>query len=118
MGLFSRKKIIDLTEGYSFRKKSPEDVPSSEKTSTSSSGSFFDLSENSSSGSSDSSSYSSSSEQSSGSLESLNSEEKRRRLARRLKDMTDKLEELSNSIYLLQQRVEVLEKKTNINSYE
>jgi len=30
-------------------------------------------------------------------------------------DMTEKLEELSNSIYHLQQRIEVLEKKANVN---
>ncbi len=38
-------------------------------------------------------------------------ENKRSRLAKRLVMMTDKLEDLSNQIYHLQQRVEVLEKK-------
>ncbi len=42
---------------------------------------------------------------------SAGADEKRRRLAKRLMDMTDKIEELSNQIYHLQQRLEVLEKK-------
>jgi len=40
-------------------------------------------------------------------------EERRKKLAKRLSDMIQKLEDLSNQIYLLQQRVEVLEKKSN-----
>lgn len=115
MGLFGKKKIVDLTEGYNLRNAKPVQTPQVEKTSTSSSGSFFDLSENS--GSESSSSYSSESSYSRD-AESLNPEEKRRRLAKRLKNMTDRMEELSNSIYLLQQRIEVLERKTNVNSYE
>ena len=46
---------------------------------------------------------------------SNNSDEKKKRFAKRLVDMTEKLEELSNSIYHLQQRIEVLEKKANLN---
>ena len=38
---------------------------------------------------------------------------KRKRLAKRLVDMTSKIEDLSNQIYHLQQRVEVLEKKSS-----
>ena len=41
----------------------------------------------------------------------LDPAEKRRRLAKRLKDMTDRMEDLSNQIYHLQQRIEVLERK-------
>lgn len=43
--------------------------------------------------------------------------EKRKRLAKRLMDMTEKIEELSNQIYHLQQRIEVLEKKNNVGSF-
>lgn len=39
--------------------------------------------------------------------------ERKRRLAKRLRDMTDKIEELNNQIYHLQQRIEVLERKNN-----
>lgn len=42
---------------------------------------------------------------------SNDSDEKKRRFAKRIADMTDKIEELSNQIYHLQQRVEVLERK-------
>jgi len=41
-------------------------------------------------------------------------EEKRRRLTKRIMDMTEKMEELSNQIYHLQQRIEVLEKKSGV----
>ena len=43
-------------------------------------------------------------------------EEKRKKLAKRLIDITEKLEDLSNQIYHLGQRVEVLEKKNDIGS--
>lgn len=37
--------------------------------------------------------------------------EKKRKLAKRLIDMTNKIEDLSNQIYHLQQRVEILERR-------
>lgn len=48
----------------------------------------------------------------------LNSEEKKRNLAKRISSMIEKIENLSNEIYHLQQRIEVLEKKSNINKLE
>jgi prefoldin subunit 5 len=45
---------------------------------------------------------------------SANIEDRRAKLIKRLTNMTDKLEELSNQIYKLQQRIEVLERKANI----
>jgi predicted nucleic acid-binding Zn-ribbon protein len=39
--------------------------------------------------------------------------EKKRKLARRLMDMTDKIEDLTNQVYHLQQRIEVLERKND-----
>ncbi len=44
-------------------------------------------------------------------------EEKRRKLTKRLMDITNQLEEISNQLYHLQQRVEVLEKKTGGSGY-
>jgi TolA-binding protein len=41
----------------------------------------------------------------------IDAAERRRRLVKRLKDMTSQIEEMSNQIYKLQQRVEVLERK-------
>ena len=55
-----------------------------------------------------SSSYPSSTSSSS---DETNLEERRRRLGKRLLDMTNKIEDLINQIYRLQQRVEVLERK-------
>lgn len=42
-------------------------------------------------------------------------EDKKRKLAKRLMSMTEKIEDLSNQIYHLQQRVELLERKSKIN---
>jgi hypothetical protein len=42
-------------------------------------------------------------------------EEKRKKLAKRLLDMTNKIEDLSNQIYHLTQRMEVIEKKLKLN---
>lgn len=44
-------------------------------------------------------------------------EEKKRRFAKRLTDMTEKIEDLSNQVYHLQQRIEVLERKNNVNEF-
>jgi predicted nucleic acid-binding Zn-ribbon protein len=45
-------------------------------------------------------------------------EEKRKKLAKRLVDMTNRIEELDNKIYHLQQRIEVLEKKEGLSGFE
>ena len=45
---------------------------------------------------------------------SAGEDEKKRKLAKRLMDITDRLEELSNQIYHLQQRIDLLEKKNNL----
>ncbi|MEK6906724.1 MAG: hypothetical protein AABW81_03815 [Nanoarchaeota archaeon] len=44
-----------------------------------------------------------------------NPEDKRRKLARRLSDMTSRIEDLSNQIYRLSQRVELIERKLDVN---
>jgi len=46
---------------------------------------------------------------------SLNPEEKRSKLAKRLLEMTNKMEDLSNQIYHLTQRLELVEKRLKIN---
>ena len=45
-------------------------------------------------------------------------DDKRKRLAKRLIDMTDKMEDLSNQIYHMQQRIEVLERKLQVSRYD
>ena len=42
-------------------------------------------------------------------------EEKKKKLAKRIVDLTDDVENLSNQIYHLQQRIEVLERKLNVS---
>ena len=42
-------------------------------------------------------------------------EEKKQRFVKRIVDLTDKMEGLSNQVYHLQQRIELLEKKLNIS---
>lgn len=46
--------------------------------------------------------------------ESVNPEERRRKLAKRLIEMTKKMEDMENQIYQLKQKVEVLERKQKI----
>ena len=53
----------------------------------------------------------------SGMSDSINPEERRRKLAKRLSDMTTKIEDLSNQIYHLQQRLEVVERKLDVNRF-
>ena len=40
--------------------------------------------------------------------------ERRKKLAKRIIDMTNKLEDLGNQVYHLQQRLEVIERKLNV----
>ena len=111
MGLFRRKeKTVDLTERY-FRQKDRmqnlkegmKQSSGTEDSSQSSSGNFNFLANLASSSQSSSAYPSQESED--------NSEDKRRKLAKRLMDITEKIEEISTQIYHLQQRVELLERK-------
>lgn len=47
-----------------------------------------------------------------------NANEKRKKLAKRLIDMTARIEDMSNQIYHLQQRIDLLEKKLKISKGE
>ena len=116
MGLFGigkKRKVLDLTEDYKNNQR-VEKARSSQKssipapTSGSSPFSFFDSSTTTSqtiqmNSDVDDSSY--------------GSEERKRKLAKRILDMTEKVEDLSNQIYHLQQRLEVLEKKTDVRRF-
>jgi peptidoglycan hydrolase CwlO-like protein len=124
MGLFRRKgKVIDLSE--SMRKKqekidqlkedlrgnSPPKTPSSLIRSDSE-GSFFSFL-----GNNPIKPVSSSEESSSPSYDNSDAEEKKRKLTKRLSDITTKLEDLSNSIYKIEQRLELIERKMNLGKY-
>lgn len=111
MGFFGIKRksdVLDLSKGYSkpIQKNTKEDVDLTKKDDNSSTIAFPFF------GSSNFNSEQNTPE----TLES--SEEKRKKLAKRLVDMTNKLEELDNKIYHLQQRVEVLEKKEGLTGFE
>ncbi len=108
MGLFRKKeKTVDWTERYFRQKDRMENLKEGIRQSTGAEnksppaqGNFNFLAN-----------LASSSVQSSSSETDENSDERRRKLARRLMDLTEKIEELSTQLYHLQQRVEVLEIK-------
>ena len=116
---FGRKnKIIDLSENYKRSREKPSKFSSSSEgtsnTPASQSQGAFSFLGSLASGSANSSNVQSDN------YNSLpeNSDDKKRKLARRLLDMTNKIEDLSNQIYQLQQRIEVLEKKSGVNKYD
>jgi hypothetical protein len=138
MGLFSRKeKVLDLSEGYRNRERvarlkrqlrtnggepeiptvapAPVATPLS-NSSNESSGGFFSFLGNlaSSSPSVTSSPPSNVSAPYSEMEEGVSNDEKRKKFAKRMMDMTGKLEEISNNIYRLQHRIELVEKKLRI----
>ncbi len=103
----SKKNVIDLTEGYNWKKgkeaRNKSDV--SQEKNTDSSGfvplGFF----------ANSDAVPKKDTFSEKSFDEGDPQDKRRKLAKRLVDMTDKIEDLSNQIYHLQQRLELLERK-------
>jgi len=107
MGLFGfgkKKDVIDLTERYQ-RDEKLKEKPSEQ-------GNNFSFLANLAGGQS----------QTQKPLDSdyadltANSDDKKQKIAKRLLDMTNKIEDLSNQIYHLSQRIELLERKTNIKS--
>ena len=107
MGFFGfgkKDRVIDLSEGY--RRKEIPRGQSKEEPSDS-----FSILGSLASGSSQDSSQSSGEGEFSGSTE-----ENRKKLAKRLLDITNKLDEISTQIYHLQQRVELLERKAGVKA--
>jgi len=120
MKLFKKNdKILDLTEHLkkqqekldNMREDLKEATPQSSvpNSSGSSGGSFFSFLGNSQKTNPEPTSLSYST--------SENSDEKKRKLAKRLATITEKLEELSNSIYKIEQRLELIERKMNLGRY-
>ena len=106
MGFFGfgkKDKVVDWSEGYRRR----ESQPAKAKEESSDAFSILGNSESSSS----SSSQSSDDNDFSGSTE-----DNRKKLAKRLLDITNKLDEISTQIYHLQQRVELLERKAGVKA--
>ena len=98
-----KKKILDLTENYKRQLERAEKTRLSQNKSPVSSGtgpfSFFDSNEANSS---------------EDAVDLSSPEEKKKKLAKRIMEMTEKVEDLSNQIYHLQQRLEVLERKNDL----
>jgi len=120
MGLFDfrkKGKVIDLTERYRKQQERTENIrkdmqqKSSDPQTQESSGGMFSIFEGATP------SIESESTLESSKSPSTDLEEKRRRLSKRLLDMTSKIEELSNQIYHLQQRIEVLERKAGVGGF-
>jgi len=109
MGLFGfgkKDKVLDLTEKYKMQVAAAEHAKKAQAASGSDTSpfAFFDSPGAGSMGSSGSDTVDLSD----------TAEEKKRKLAKRISDMTGKMEDLSNQIYHLQQRLEVLERKNDI----
>ena len=113
MGLFRRKeKIVDLSEKYKRQKEAEAYMKKEQEKKNSSPLGFLGAL---------ASGASTRTNVQSESLEDFSSgdaDEKRRKLAKRLMDMTEKIEDISNQIYHLQQRMEVIEKKLNVRNFE
>jgi hypothetical protein len=111
MGLFGKKKdkVLDWSERYKVQEKRNE---VSKKNNSSSDMGF--LGNLASSGTSSNSDVTWDSDSSSP-VQAVDPAEKRQKFTKRLLDMTDRIEDLSNQVYHLTQRIELLEKKLKIN---
>ena len=115
MKIFSfkkRKDLIDLTEHYKKQQEKKEYEEALKKGENQDSNSSFDFLKNLASSSQGNTNNDSDYVQ-----VSETDYEKKRKLAKRLMDMTAKMEELSNQIYHMQQRIELLEKKLNVSRF-
>ncbi|HLC78536.1 MAG TPA: hypothetical protein VJH92_05410 [Candidatus Nanoarchaeia archaeon] len=124
MGLFGRRRdtVIDLTEGYEIERKGlaslkarqgQQNIQSSQATSPTSSRyssgeglSFLGGLASATPATTVNEAFDS----------SLSIEERKKKLARRLMEMTDRIEDLGNQIYHLQQRVDLIERKSSIGN--
>ena len=113
MGLFNknRNKVVDLTAHFEKQKEKADQMRAFAKESQQPETNAFSFLGNLASSASNNSS---STEDSEYVNVSGNYEEKKTKLAKRLLDMTNKMEDLSNQIYHLQQRIELLERKSGI----
>jgi len=114
MGLFRKKdRVLDLTKKY---KQDQERIQrTSQDSEASPLGGGFGIFGDADQSSTTDSSFDSSSE---GYVDfSAGEDGRKKKLAKRLMDITDRLEDLSNQIYHLQQRLELLEKKLNVGGY-
>ncbi len=113
MGWFGKKeKIVDLSGRYKAEVKKQAKSSSGSDRDNSNLGFLGNLASGSDSGSSSSSDVSWDND---APAQNENRGEKKQKLVKRLLEMTDRIEDLSNQIYHLKQRVELLEKKLKIS---
>jgi hypothetical protein len=124
MGFFGGKKdkVVDFSENYNAARKFAE--RSSRRSSNATTSDNLDMgflgsvgeSASDSGATTDSFSWDNEPSQPASSGETVGDfSERKQKLAKRLMSMTDKIEDLSNQIYHLTQRVELLEKKNKVN---
>ncbi len=104
LGFGKKKGVLDLTERY---KKQQEKISQIQNDESASQNAFSFLGNLASNSNTESEDY----------VDVSGSEEKKKKFAKRLVEMTTKIEDLSNQIYHLQQRIEVLEKKIDVNRF-
>jgi hypothetical protein len=116
MGLFDfgkKSRVLDLSERYRKQQKESErianSIDASEKTEEKTSAPFFPFFD---------SSPKSVPEEKTETADFESAEERKKKLAKRLMDITEKLEDLSNQIYHLTQRLEVMEKKLKVARFD
>jgi len=125
MGLFKKKdRVIDLTKKYKQDQERAKRISASPTVSSNSGnseaspfGGWFGIFGNADP--STTATPATNSESSSNGYVDFSSgdDDKKKKLAKRLMAMTDKLEDISNQIYHLQQRLEVIERKMDIGRY-
>jgi peptidoglycan hydrolase CwlO-like protein len=110
MGFFGKKnKVVDWSEGYKISSVRKPIKTSSSTEGSSNLGFLGDMAASSEDSSSDVS-WDNDSQATVGEYQ-----EKKQKVAKRLLDMTDKIEDLSNQVYHLKQRIELLEKKMKVS---
>jgi hypothetical protein len=109
LGFGKRRDVIDLGDVYRRQKEKSEQLAAKQSSTPQSQEAFDFLGQMASTASQS---------DSSGEVIDVSAgDDKKKRLAKRIMDMTTRLEDISNQIYHLQQRIEVLERKMNVNQF-
>ena len=116
MAFFRRKNkgVLDLTEKYRRDQEKAAEMQADSTNSTTDNSSAFGFLGNMASASS---SNTNSTSTNTYPVIGESAEERKRQLSKKLLQLTEKIEDLSNQIYHLQQRIEVLERKTGVGGY-
>ena len=114
LGFGKKKDFIDLGDRYRKQKEREEEMAaeSKEASQESSTQGAFDFLGGLASGSTEQKE-----KQSEEVIDVSAGSDRKKRLAKRLVEMTTRVEEVSNQIYHLQQRIEVLERKLDVNKF-